>query len=203
MSEQFSTHPFDDQLRRASEFNREARTPVRLPVWLARRSLARDERVTAVYGPSFSPSWERYVTHPGLFLLALVLGAVAVGMGSLLAAQSPDALALGGIVAGGLFFGSVFVLGISCGYFTRLVITNFRIFVVQGYEVCKSWDIDFLPRSLLRYTTTEDGEERPAVDLKTVQTMLGASSNQVADAKTILSFGKKLDHIKARDRHGP
>jgi len=40
--------------------------------------------------------------------------------------------------------------GIANGYFTRLVVTNYRLLILQGYEVCRSWSIHHLPRSLIR-----------------------------------------------------
>ena len=197
MSEHIQSRPFDERLPDLI-----LRFPP-LPKWLGRRLLATGERVTCVYGPRFNPSWERVVTHAALFLVALALGAVCVGIGGELAKVEPQALAGAVVAAGGIVFGSIIVLGIFCGYFTRLVVTNFRLVVIQGYEVCKSWDLDHLPRSLLRFTPAADGRERPSVDLDALQTMLGSSSNQVADAKTILSFGKQLDHIRARERNRP
>src|SRR5437868_5836762 len=74
-----------------------------LPPWLARRLLRPDERVTWVRGPRFNPWWERYVTHPALFLLALALGAACLGAarliaGSWAAVPAPPALIAGGLV---------------------------------------------------------------------------------------------------------
>src|SRR5207248_1525629 len=144
-----------------------------------------------VYGPEFNPPWERHVTHPSLFLSALATGGVIVLIGLFWRTQgAPDALPLAATLAGGVALGSVFVLGISCGYFTRLVVTNRRLVVVQGYEVCKSWSLNDLPRSLLRFTPLEGESDGPAVDLNALQAALGGSSNQFADAKTILRFGK-------------
>ena len=37
--------------------------------------------------------------------------------------------------AGGLVVGCILVMGVCCGYFTRLVVTNFRLVVVQGYGI--------------------------------------------------------------------
>lgn len=197
MSEHIQTRPFDDRLPDLI-----LRFPP-LPAWLAHRLLATDELVTGVYGPRFNPSWERFVTHPALVLVALALGAVCVGIGWLLARVQPQAPVLAIVAAGGIVVGCILVMGVCCGYFTRLVVTNFRLVVVQGYEVCKSWDLEYLPRSLLRFTLADDGQEQTSVDLGALQTMLGSSSNQVADAKTILSFGKQLDHIKARKSKRP
>ena len=52
-----------------------------LPAWLADRLLRPDEKVAWVRGPRFTPSWERYATHPALILLTLALGAVGVVLG--------------------------------------------------------------------------------------------------------------------------
>jgi len=197
MSEHIQTRPTDDWLPDVI-----LRFPP-LPTWLAHRLLAAGERVTCVYGPRFNPSWERLVTHPALVLVSLALGAVCVGIGALVAQTNPQALGLGFVAAVGLFVGTVFLLAVCCGYFTRLVVTDFRLFVVQGYELCKSWDLNALPRSLLRFTLADDGEERPSIDLDAVRTMLGPSSNQVADSKTILSFGKQLDHIRTCEKKRP
>lgn len=196
MSDQFQTRPFNDRLTNLTL------PAVPLPVWLARRLLQRNERVTQVYGPRFSPSWEPFVTHPALFLVALALGTACVAVARLLAGPEPEVLVPAALVAAGIVLASVFVLGIFCGYFTRLVVTNFRVVIIQGYELCKSWNLEHLPRSLLRFTTMPDGFERSEVDLEAVQTLLGTSSSQVADAQTILRFGKHLDHIRGRERGG-
>jgi hypothetical protein len=82
------------------------------------------------------------------------------------------------------------------------VVTNYRIAIMQGYEVVRSWRLDDLPRSLICYTM-QGGEERRSVDLDSLQTMLGSSSDQFADTKTVLAFGKQLDRIKAREKGRP
>ena len=95
MSDDFLTDPFDaqppsdsrdirhrdyrDDDRRSVRFRRSAP----LPSWLARRLLRDGEQVTFVAGPRFNPSWEKYVTHPLLFLAALGLGVLCVGTGRL------------------------------------------------------------------------------------------------------------------------
>jgi hypothetical protein len=191
MSDQFQTGPFNARLADLTL------PPTPLPVWIARRLLQPNERVTQVYGPKWNPSWEQYVTHPALFLAALALGAIWVWIG-----LRTGTVVEMSLIAGGIVLASVFVLGIFCGYFTRLVATNRRLIIIQGYEVCRSWHLDRLPRSMLRFTTTADGLESSEVDLNAVQTLLGSSSNQVADAQTILRFGKSLDHITRRDRGG-
>jgi hypothetical protein len=172
-----------------------------LPAWLARRLLRSGETVTWVRGPRFTPSWEPYVTHPALFLAALALAAAFVVVTRLLAGSwelmPPPPI----LVAVGLVFGSIMVLAFFNGYFTRLVVTNYRLIIVQGFEVRRNWKIDQLPRSLLRYGPRGEEEERPSVDLDALQTMLGSSaSTGFSEAKTIQVFGKQLDQIRAQER---
>ena len=174
-----------------------------LPPWLADRLLRPGEGVTWVVGPRFNPSWERYVTHPLLFLAALIAGAVLWWTGSLIAGPGAEVAVGLGMAAGCIVLASIFVLGIFSGYFTRLVVTDLRLVIVQGYEVCRSWNLDELPRSLLRYSPHGPEEEAPAVDLDTLKTMLGGSSDKFAEAKTILSLGKRLDQIKAHENDRP
>jgi hypothetical protein len=171
-----------------------------LPSWLADRLLRPDEKVTWVHGPCFNPSWERYITHPALILFVLVPGAIGLGIAWLNQVDSAK-----------LFFGAFFsfvvlgvptiiVLAIANGYFTRLVVTNHRLAILQGHEICRIWSIDDLPPSLLRYGRRGEEEGR-AVDLDVVKTMLGGSSDKFTDAKTILKFGKQLDNITLRDKN--
>jgi hypothetical protein len=175
----------------------------RLPDWLARRLLRPGEVVTLVRGPRFNPRWERYVTHPGLFLVALAAGAGCLAVGRL-SAGSWSEVALGPfLAAAGLVFGSIFLLGSAGAYFTRLVVTDARILIVQGYEVCRRWGLDDLPPSLVRYEKRKDGTASRSVDLNTLQTMLGGGTDQFTESKTILAFGKDLDRIKAREKGRP
>src|SRR5437867_3376528 len=90
-----------------------------LPVWLARRLLRPGEQVTWVYGPRFNPSWERYVTHPALLVFALLIGAACLGLGWLSSGTRHVPMAPG-LAGAGIVLGSIFVLAISSGYFTRL-----------------------------------------------------------------------------------
>jgi low affinity Fe/Cu permease len=197
MSERFQTERFDASLA-------DITNPVpELPEWLAERLLRPDEEITWVRGPRFNPSWERYVTNPALFIVALIVGLVGVGIGRILTASEPEAMIGMAAIAGAIVLASIFVLGISSGYFTRLVVTNSRLVILQGYEVCRSWDMDDLPPHLIRYGRPGGDEESPAVDLEAVKTMLGGSSNQFTDAKTILSFGKQLEQIKTKKKHRP
>jgi hypothetical protein len=192
MSDNVQTNPFGDPLANI------LRPYPALPAWLARRLLRADERVTWVRGPRLTPWWERYVTHPALFLVALALGAVCLETGRLRAGSWSELPALPILAAAGIVIGSIFVLGISAGYFTRLVVTNFRLVILQGYEVCRSWRIDALPPSLIFYGVQGDKGASRTLDLDALQTMLGGSSDQFVPAKTILAFGKHLDRIKAR-----
>ena len=172
-----------------------------LPRWLAGRLLRGDERITWVVGPRFNPEWERYVTHPVLFLAALTVGAAFVWAGWLMAgAEGAVAAALAG---GAVVLGSIFVLGFSSGYFTRLVVTNSRLLILQGYEVVRTWGMNDLPFSLVRYRRQADGAESRAVDLDTLKTMFGGASDKFAESKTILAFGKQLDQITAREKGRP
>ena len=120
-----------------------------LPPWLADRLLKGDEQVSWVVGPYFNPPWERYVTHPLLFLAALAVGIACVMVGG--ATGGTEGAVVAGLVGGAVVLASVFVLGFASGYFTRLVVTNFRLLILQGYEVCHRWRIDDLPPSLIRY----------------------------------------------------
>ena len=174
-----------------------------LPSWLADRLLRPGEGVTWVVGPRFNPSWERYVTHPLLFLAALIAGAIVWWTGSLIAGPGVEVAVPLAMAAGCIVLASIFVLGIFSGYFTRLVVTDLRLVIVQGYEVCRSWDLNELPRSLLRYRLGGAGAEMPAVDLDSLKTMLGGASDKFAEAKSILSFGKRLDQIKSREDGRP
>jgi hypothetical protein len=174
-----------------------------LPLWLAQRVLHRDERIVWVYGPWHSPNWESVVTHPLLFLAALGTGAVCVLIAVPLNRVWPESMIVAGMVAVALFLAAVFVLGIFSGYFTRLVVTNYRIVILQGREVCRSWRIDQLPRSLVRYAPREGESASRTIDLDALQIMLGGTSDKVADSKTILSFGKHLDHIRAQEDQRP
>jgi hypothetical protein len=171
-----------------------------LPPWLERRLLRANEKVTWVRGPRWQPWWERYVTHPGLFLVAAGLGAGCVGIGRLLAgswSQMPD---LPAAAAGFIMLASILVLALSAGYFTRLVVTNYRLVILQGYEVCRSWRIGELPPSLVHYGVRVGDEGDRTVDLDALRTMLGSSTDQFADSKTIMALGKQLDGIKASGR---
>jgi hypothetical protein len=201
MSEQFQSKPFDATPADLTLPDISLPPPV-LPSWLERR-FPMHEQITWVRGPRSNPSWERYVTHPVLFVVALALAAVCLGAGWLIGGSWSAMPVLVAVAAGVIVVGSIFVLAIFAGYFTRLVVTNLRVVILQGYEVCRSWKIDDLPRSLIHYRLRPDGERRRAVDLGALQTMLGDSSGQFADSKTIQAFGRHLDQIKARDKGRP
>jgi hypothetical protein len=174
-----------------------------LPDWVARRLLGADERITWVCGPRFNPHWERYVTHPALFVGALAVGAVLLGAGRLCSEswRVMPPLAVAAVVAAPiLVLASVFVLGISAAYFTRLVVTNRRLVIVQGYEVCRSWGLHELPLSLVRYGPRGNRDGGRSVDLDALRTMLGGATDQFAESKTIIAFGKHLDRIKAEKK---
>jgi hypothetical protein len=176
-----------------------------LPAWLERRLLRAGEKVTWVRGPRLNPWWERYATHPALFVLALAIGGAFLGAGELAAGFWPKAgmPAVFSVAAAAVVLGSIFVLALSAGYFTRLVVTNQRLVIMQGYETCRSWSIDELPPSLIHYGKWGDEPEGRSVDLEALQTMLGGSSDQFADSRTIRALGKHLEGIKARDKRRP
>ncbi len=193
MSDRFQTDAFD------------ARPPTLvgrsspLPSWLARRLLRNDEQVAWVRGPRFNPSWERYVTHISLFLAALGFGVVLTATGWLFAEMWPPMVLPAVLVAAGVVLGSIILLGLCCGYFTRLVATNQRLVILQGYEVCRTWGMDDLPPSLIRDGVSEGGRRNRTVDFDAVTAMLGGSSDRFVDAKAILAFGKQLGQIKRRE----
>jgi hypothetical protein len=173
-----------------------------LPDWLARRLLRAGEEITWVRGPRRNPWWEQFATHPALFLVALALGAAGCLAGRLAAGSWADVMPVAFLVAFVLVLASILVLGISAAYFTRLVVTNHRVVILQGYELCRGWNVEDLPPSLIRYGRGGERESR-AVDLEGLQAMLGGSSSQFAEAKSILAFGKQLDRIKACENGRP
>jgi hypothetical protein len=177
-----------------------------LPDWVARRLLGAGEQITWVCGPRFNPRWERYVTHPALFVGSLAVGAVLLGAGRLCSESwkvMPPAAVVMVVAAPALVLASVFVLGFSAAYFTRLVVTTRRLVIVQGYEVCRSWGLHELPQSLVGYGPRGNRDGGRAVDLDALQTMLGSATDQFAESKTILAFGKHLERIKAEKDRRP
>lgn len=180
-----------------------ARPFVPLPPWLANRLLRPAESVTHVYGPRFNPSWERYVTHPLLLLLALLIGALAAIPIWIVVEARSDKIVLTFLLLGAVFFPALVFLGIACGYFTRLVVTSQRLVILQGYEICRSWDINRLPRSLLRYGCGGDDPDHLSIDLDAVKRMLGTTSDQIVGATGILALGKQLDQIKSAEKERP
>ena len=117
--------------------------------------------------------------------------------------RNPLRQAVAALAAGMLVLGSIFVLGIANGYFTRLVVTNYRLLILQGYEVCRSWSIHRLPRSLVRYVKPGDEPEKLAVDLDAVKRMLGGSSDKFTSANAIMAFSKRVEQFKAREDDRP
>src|SRR5437763_1009219 len=144
MSDQFRTEPFQTDPFDTPPPPPVLRRPPALPAWLARRLLRPNEEITWVRGPRFNPEWERYVTHPALILVALAVAAVCVVAGRLSVSSWSELHPVPGLAAIGIVFGAIAVLAFFNGYFTRLVVTNFRLFIVQGYEVRSSWSIDAL-----------------------------------------------------------
>ncbi len=169
-----------------------------LPTWVARKILRPDETVSWVRGPRLNPSWERYVTHPALILFPLFLGVVALCAAVQTTGSAGVLPAIIFTVAISLPF--IFVMGISAGYFTRLVVTDLRVIIVQGYELCWDCSIDYLPPSLIRYDPRRGGKAGRSVNLDALQTALGGSSTQFVEAKAILKFAKTIDRIKLGDK---
>jgi len=173
-----------------------------LPAYLARRLLRPGEEVAWVRGPRLNPWWEPYVTRPAMFLVALAIGAACLTAGRLAAGSWADLHPLPAAAAAVVVIGSVFVLAFFSGYFTRLVVTDARLFIVQGYEVCRTWGMDDLPRRLLHYRRL-GGEEGRAIDLDAVRSLFGDVTQPFSDSKTIRAFGKQLDQITAREHYRP
>lgn len=174
-----------------------------LPEWIARRLLWPGEQVTWIRGPRASPGWERYVTHPALFLIALAISAILLAENRLIAGTWEGTSPVLVVMSVVLILGSIFILALTSGYFTRLIVTNQRIVLMQGREVIRQWSMDDLPRSLLRYRRQEGVQETRAVDLEALETMLGGMSDQFADPKTLRSFAKQIDRIKTREDGPP
>ena len=199
MSDRYQAEGFDDSLLVFPEPFTFVQPISPFPAWLAARVLRPDEKVTWVRGPRFNPSWELYVTHPGMLVAALALGALGVATGWRMAGSWSEMPPWPFVAAGGLAFAAILVLGLACGYFTRLVATNQRLFIVQGRELCRNWALDDLPPSLIRRRIRRDGQHDRAIDLDAVKTLLGGASDGFTDAKSILAFGKQLGQIKARE----
>jgi hypothetical protein len=170
-----------------------------MPGWLADRFLQHGEKVTWVCGPRFNPSWERYVTHLGLFFLMVAFGIVCNVVSGMIAGEWPEIRAIIFFASGGMVLASIFVLGIFSGYFTRLVVTDQRLFILQGREMCRSWNIDQLPRSLVRFGPPGGREPDRAIDLDAVKAVLGGTSDKFVESGKILAFRKQVESIKARE----
>lgn len=172
-----------------------------LPAFLARRLLRKDEEVSSVRGPRWSPSFEQYVTHPLGVVAGLALAVFSVlGGGLVLGWDSP---VMAGVAVFALLtaVGGLVLVGIAAGHFTRLVITNQRVMIVQGYEIRKTWRLDDLPRSLIRHRRNADGEMTKAVDMERLQTMMGGgSSDGFVEAKTIWALSKEIERTRREER---
>ncbi len=173
--------------------------PPRLPGWLAVRLLQQGENVEWVSGPRATPRWEPFATHPLLIFAAATVAAAWVGLALHSVGSFEKLPPLPVLGAGAIFVGSIFVVGGCCGYFTRLIVTNLRLMIVQGHTVRHRWSIDDLPMSMIRYRRVSGEELTRSIDLDALKTMLGGPSAEVADSKTILALGKKLANIRAQD----
>jgi hypothetical protein len=174
-----------------------------LPPWLARRVLQRDEQITWIRGPERSPPWECCVTHPLAGFAAMAFGVIVSVSGCVWTESWSGLVSLPVLFTWSLFVVYIIVLGISAGYFTRLIVTNQRVVLIQGFEIIRSWSLDQLPRSLVRFSRNQQGQESRTVDLQGLQSLLGGVSDQFADAKTLKAFSKQLDRIKARENDHP
>ena len=171
-----------------------------LPPWLRKKLLRPGEEVTWVRGPRWCPAWEEYATHPIVFLVGLALGAICLGGGRLVFGSWEDpAMGICLLISIVVVVGSICVLGVLNGHFTRLVVTTDRIVIMQGYEILRSYSIDSLPRSLIHHSRDGDEEERRTVDVGALQKMLGGSSAGFVEAKAVWDLGKQLDQFK-KDR---
>jgi hypothetical protein len=173
--------------------------PPRFPAWLAARLLREGENVEWVSGPRAAPRWEPFATHPLFILAAATVAAAWVGLTLHKVGSVQDLPPLPVLGAGAILVGSIFIVGACCGYFTRLIVTNLRLIIVQGHTVRRCLSIDDLPMSLIRYRRVPGSELTRTVDLDALKTMLGGPSAEVADSKTILALGKKLANIRAQD----
>jgi hypothetical protein len=199
MSDGFRTASFDP----LPEPNPFAKHPD-LPPWLEHKLLRGGERVTWVIGPGINPPWERYVTHPAMLLLAVAFAFFFVALGRAAAGSWAQLPMVSGLAALLLIAGGILVISFSSGYFTRLVVTDTRLIIVQGCEVVRYWKVDDLPLSLIRYVPRAGGEQRRAVDLDALTTLLGSSSDKfTAASKTILNVGKQIEQIRTRDNDRP
>lgn len=170
-----------------------------LPSWLGKKFLEQHERLTWVRGPRWNSPVEWLMTHPLLFVLAVIVSLLMVGAAAVLAGDLRHVSPLIGMMVFVMPLGSIVVLGISNAYFTRLVITDRKVFISQGHEICRVWKMDQLPPSMVRHTQTETGEEVQSVDLERIKDMLGGGDDGYVDAKTIKKFGKQLDQFRELD----
>lgn len=169
-----------------------------LPTWLARLVLAPGETVALVRGPTSNSPLEPYLTHPALFLVALLPAGITLAVGRAMSPSWKELHPLPGLLAVLILFGTVIFLAGMAGYFTRLIITDRRLLIVQGREVRSSRDVNSLPRALVRRGRDEFGRERaPTIDLNAVNKLVGGTG--FVDAKTILTLSKKIDKLKESD----
>jgi hypothetical protein len=176
-----------------------------LPDWLRERHLDHNEKVAWVYGPASNPSWERYVTHPALLLYTLAVGLVVVAGATLARGSWTEGVTVVAFLCFLLVIASIFVLAVFNGHFTRLVVTDRRLMILQGYEIVSSWKMNELPATLLRYTRRDGERASPSIDLDAVKNMLGGGATGIVEAKSILAFGKTLNQAlkKGSVEHPP
>lgn len=169
-----------------------------LPAYVKRQLPGKDEEVIWVRGPRLgNPVWEPFVTNPLLFVVGVAIGALCIYLGSLgegSGKQFPVSFGVGAVVS---FFLPILLLAFFNGYFTRLVVTDSGVYIIQGSTICRNWELEYLPRSLVRFERR--GEDDPigkTVDVDAMKTMLNSSEGHFTDAKTIKDFGKRLERLR-------
>jgi len=171
-----------------------------LPEWLAKALLEPDEKPEWVRGPNYAPPWERALTHPLAFLVALPPAVILVTVGRLLADDWRTLHPAFGVSAILVLIGSILVIAFMTAYYTRLVVTERRLLIIQGQSAIRSWGMGDLPPSLLHFGRQAfDGKDAgPRIDLDKLEKMLGGKSEGVIGSDAIIKFGKQLDRIKGR-----
>lgn len=182
-----------DERRSRRSIIRPSRKFVPLPQYLQSR-LNKDEKVTWVRGPNSNPWWEPVLVHPLLVGLALLFGVMLLVSGRLIVGTWAEVPPVVWVVALLIPIGSLFLVGLTNAHFTRLIVTNTRLFIVQGYEVCRTWNLNDLPRSLLCFDPRGQEQDKPMIDLDSIQTLL-ESSDRKSSSESIMAFRKRLDQI--------
>ncbi len=206
MSDQYQPDPPESPGRPERVERPEASAPPRikagppLPEWLAKTALYPDEKPEWVRGPRYAPPWERMMTHPLAFLAAIPPAAICLAVGRIIAGEWKLLHPAFGIAAILIVFGSIIVIGFLTAYYTRLVVTDRRLLIIQGQVPIRSWGLGDLPASLLHFGRHAFGgkDAGPRIDLNKLEKMLGGGGDGVVSSDAIIKFGKQLDRIKER-----